>query len=101
MAAIDFVQPVVVAIGNADQRGDGFKDPLDLRVVTLERFIVVLLPGGHFPLALRQFLLALGHSFENAFDAIQPIVAVRQVNVLSLSLALGGYCGVLRYSPDL
>ena len=48
-----------MAAGNADESGDGFLDLLHRRVVTIEGFIVVLLPGGHFAQNAIDFLHAL------------------------------------------
>ena len=80
----------MMAAGNADESGNRFSDLLHGGVVTLERLIVVLLPGGHFTQSLvdlfeafiELFLAgcrlfeALSDALEDPFNAVKPFAAV-------------------------
>ena len=75
-------------------RGDGFPYYFHFGIITLESLIVVLLTCRHLPVALGNLFLELSLAdcqfFEDAFNTVQPVVAIRHAFKLSnssLSLA--------------
>ncbi len=61
-------------------RCDGFPDRFHLRVVPLECLVMVLLTRSHF-------LQAPGYLFEDAFYAVDPLIAVRHGGALNYSVS--------------